>query len=370
MAVYLDCAATTPVDPLVRDQVLRYLDEEFGNAASRTHSHGQRARSAVEHARGQIAAAVCARRTEVIFTSGATEANNIAILGLAPRGPAHAITTLIEHHAVLEPFNELERRGFEVTRVPPEPGGYVTADAIRAALRPETLLVSVMQVNNETGTIQPVEEIAAALGPHAAYFHVDAAQGFGKVTSPLRSPRIDFISLSGHKIFAPKGIGALIARRRSNSAPPLSPLLFGGGQEHGLRPGTLAVPLVAAFGLAAALAVEREEERNRANTRFREELLAGLKPLHPVFHGDPARSVPHILNLSFPGFDAEEVLDRWQDLVSISNGAACSSQSYTCSHVLSAMQLDEQCKAGALRISWCHTTPTPDFGAMTTALLG
>lgn len=370
MPVYLDCAATTPVDPRVRDEVLRYLDEEFGNAGSRTHSHGDRARSAVERARGQLATALGARRPEVFFTSGATESNNIAILGFRHHAHGHVITTAIEHHAVLEPVAQLEHRGFPVTRIEPRDSGAITAADVAAALRPDTLLVSVMHVNNETGMIQPVEEIADRLTGHPAYFHIDAAQSFGKLTAPLRNPRIDLISLSGHKVFAPKGIGALVARRRGNEPPPLSPLLFGGGQERGLRPGTLAVPLIAGLGLAAEIAAAEEAERHRANAEFRSALLAGLAPLGPVINGDPERSVPHIVNLSLPGWESGEVMERWRDLVSISNGAACSSQHYKCSHVLAAMDVGEDREEGALRLSWCHATPLPDFAAMVRALGG
>ncbi len=370
MPVYLDCAATTPLDPRVRDVVLRYLDEDFGNAGSRTHGHGERARSAVERARGQVAAAVDARRPEVIFTSGATESNNLAILGLARDGGGHIVTTAIEHHAVLEPVAELERRGFAVTRIAPDASGAVSAGAVAGALRPETRLVTMMHVNNETGVIQPVEEVAGLLSGHPAYFHVDSAQGFGKATAALRNPRIDLISLSGHKIFAPKGVGALIARRRENEPPPLAPILFGGGQERGLRPGTLAVPLIAGFGLAAELAVAEEESRNRANGAFRAALLAGLAPLAPEINGDPHLAVPNIVNLAIPGHESGEVMERWHDLVSISNGAACASQHFQCSHVLAAMKVGERREEGALRFSWCHTTPLPDFGAMVRALLG
>ncbi len=248
MAVYLDCAATTPIDPRVREVVLRYLDEDFGNAGSRTHDYGQRARRAVEQARQQVAAVADASRGDVIFTSGATESNNLAILGVAAAGPAdgrrHVVTTAIEHHAVLEPVRELERRGFEVTIVQPEAGGWIDAQAMRAAIRPDTLLVSMMHVNNETGVIQPIAELASLVERDdlACALHVDAAQGFGKDLAPLRHQRIDFISISGHKIGAPKGVGSLVARRRNRAdRPALAPLAFGGGQELGLRPGTLPV---------------------------------------------------------------------------------------------------------------------------------
>lgn len=344
---------------------MRFLTEEFGNAGSRTHEAGLRARRATERARDQVAAVVAAARGEVVFTSGATESNNLAILGLAEHGQrvgkTHLVSTRIEHHAVLEPLESLKRRGFELTLVAPNPGGWVDPQAVCDAIRDDTLLVSVMHVNNETGVIQPVKEIAQSLADHPAYFHVDAAQSFGKVLEPLRTERIDLISISGHKVHAPKGVGALIARRRGGARPPLQPLMFGGGQELGLRPGTLPVPLIVGMGLAAELASAEAAERTAACRRFRDQLLTGLAPLDPIFTGDEARVVPHIVNLSFPGLDSDEVIEALANFIAISNGAACSSQSYTCSHVLSAMGLDEPRSSGALRLSWCHMTEDVDW---------
>lgn len=372
MPVYLDCAATTPIDPRVRDEVVFYLDPEFGNAGSRTHDYGHRARNAVESARDRVAALAGCGRGDVFFTSGATESNNLAILGLAEHGGAtgrrHIVTTRIEHHAVLEPVTRLQRQGFEVTWIDPTPGGWVEPDAIAAALRPDTLLVSAMHANNETGILQPIEQIADSLADHPAFLHVDAAQTFGKLIDPLRHPRIDLLSASAHKLFAPKGVGALIARRRDGVRPPLKPLLFGGGQERGLRPGTLPVHLIAGLGKAAELALSEAPDRQRCCALFRERLLAGLAPVRPVIHGDAARSISHIVNLSIPGFDSETLIETWRDYVAISDGAACTSQQYTCSHVLSAMQLHPEQAEGAVRLSWCHTTPLPDLHAMVKAI--
>lgn len=363
MAVYLDCAATTPLHPRVREEMLRYFDEDFGNAGSRTHDYGRRARAAVEAARDRIAAVVGASRGDVFFTSGATESNNLAIRGLAAQTRRHVITSRIEHHAVLEPVAD-----YDVTYLDPEPGGWIAPEAVRTALRPDTLLVTIMHVNNETGVLQPVAEIADALGDHPALFHVDAAQGFGKDLPTLKHSRIDMISASGHKIHAPKGVGALILRRRDGERPPVQPLLVGGGQERGLRPGTLPVPLIAAFGKAAELAVAEWPARDRCVRAFREQLLAGLAPLHPVVHGDPTRTLPHFVNLSIPGFDAEDLIEAWSDLAAISDGAACTSASYTCSHVLSAMKLPNEQIQGAVRLSWCHFSGMPDLAAMVSAL--
>ncbi|HUG54157.1 MAG TPA: aminotransferase class V-fold PLP-dependent enzyme [Vicinamibacteria bacterium] len=373
-AVYLDCAATTPLDPRVRGVVARYLEEEFGNAGSRTHEFGRRARRAVEHARDQVAAVVGASRGDVVFTSGATESDNLALLGLAGYGRAtgrrHVVGTAIEHHAVLGPLDALRARGFEVTLVAPRAGGWVEPQAIRAAVRPETLLVSVMHVNNETGVVQPVAEIAETLGDHPAFLHVDAAQGFGKEIEGLRHPRIDLVSVSGHKIHAPKGVGALVTRRRAGARPPLEPLMHGGGQERGLRPGTLPVALIAGLGEAAALALDEVSERTERCRLLRGELLAGLAPLRPVLNGDPARTLPHILNLSFPGHEAAEVIEAWGDLAAVSDGAACTTQSRTCSHVLAAMGLGTERRDGAVRLSFCHLTPRPDLSRMAAALTG
>ena len=356
----------------MRDEVLLYLDDEFGNAGSRTHHYGRRARNAIEVARDRVAAVVAASRGDVFFTSGATESNNLAILGLCGHGSAagrtHVITSRIEHHAVLEPVVELQRRGFDVTWLDPEPGGWIAPRAVREALRPDTLLVSIMHVNNETGVLQPVAAIAETIGDHPAFFHVDAAQGFGKEIPALQHPRIDMISVSGHKIHAPKGVGALILRRRNGDRPPAKPLLYGGGQERGLRPGTLPVHLIAGLGKAAELAAAEWQGRDRCCRAFRERLLSGLGPLHPVIHGDPERSLPNIVNLSIPGVDAETAIEAWSEFAAISDGAACTSASYTCSHVLSAMRLSEERMAGALRFSWCHFSRMPDLAAMVEAI--
>jgi cysteine desulfurase len=224
-----------------------------------------------------------------------------------------------------------------------------------------------MHVNNETGAIQPIVGIADAVRERDCVFHVDAAQSFGREVTDLRHPRIDLISASSHKIQGPKGVGALIARR-SAAMQPLQPLMFGGGQERGLRPGTLPVPLIAGFGLAAELAVTEHEERATRCRAFREALLDGLKALHPSINGDLSLTVPYILNVSFPGIEAEVAIDAWADLVALSNGAACTSQSYTCSHVLSAMKLPKWRIDGALRFSWCASTPQPDWPAMVSAV--
>lgn len=366
--VYLDCNATTPLEPEVLEVMRRFLVEDFGNEGSRTHEYGAKAKQAVQKARDQVGAVVESPRDEVVFTSGATESNNLAILGLADFGLAegkrHILSTMIEHKAVLEPLEEMERRGFEVQLLSPNRGGWVEAERVSEALRPDTLLVSIMHANNETGVIQPLEEIADALIGRGAYFHVDAAQTFGKLIEPLRNKRIDLISASAHKIFGPKGVGALITRRREYARPPLKPLIHGGGQERGLRPGTLPVHLIAAFGEACALALRDFETRTRRNMEFRELLLAALAPLQPILHGEADRTLPHVVNFSIPGLNSEAAMVALKDLVAISNGSACTSASYTPSHVLTAMGLSQPDVLSALRVSWCHLTAPVDWSAV------
>ena len=370
--MYLDCAATTPLDPRVEAEVIRYLREDFGNAGSKTHDYGRKARRAVEQARDQVARVVRAKRGEVVFTSGATESNNLALLGLEAFGRRtrrmHLVSSRIEHHAVLEPLRLLEERGFELTLLDPEPGGWIDSSKVLTAVREDTLLVSLMQVNNETGALQPVGEIARKLEASEAFFHVDAAQGFGKELDSLRSARIDMVSISGHKLCGPKGVGALICRRRHGERLPLTPLAVGGGQEFGLRPGTLPVPLVAGLGKAAELALEERGMRWQSASQMQNELLEALAPASPRIHGERSRLLPYIVNLSFPGFEAEQVIEAWSPFVAISDGAACTSQSYSCSHVLSAMGLPADCLAGAVRLSWCHLSEPPNFAALATAL--
>jgi cysteine desulfurase len=372
LPVYLDCNATAPMEPTVVEVVRNHLEGELGNAGSRTHEHGVRAKRAVEEARDLIASVVAAQPDEVVFTSGATEANNIAILGLANHaretGRNHIVTSAIEHKAVLEPLEFLQKAGFEVDLVSPGRKGFVTADEIRAVLRPNTCLVSVMQANNETGVIQPISAIAETLGGHGAYFHVDAAQGFGKDFGPLRSKRIDLISVSSHKVYGPLGIGALIVRRRAHKRPPLQPLTFGGGQERGLRPGTLPVPLIVGFGVAAALAERDHLKRRSRCEEIRSNALEALSCLPLHFHGDQSFCLPHTINFSVPGVDSEALMVALKDLVSVSNGSACTSHSYSPSHVLAAMNLTKAEIAGAVRLSWSHLTPAVPWSELSSRI--
>ena len=351
---------------------MQWTSAEFGNAGSRTHTYGQVAKERVTLARTQVAEIVGAAPDEVFFTSGATESNNLALLGLAAFGDQcgrkHIISSQIEHKAVLEPLDELSSRGFEVTLLPPTSGGWIDPDQLQEALRPDTLFVSIMGVNNETGVIQPIDAIGSRLSGHEAFLHVDGAQAFGKTIDLLRDARIDLLSVSGHKIYGPKGIGALIARRRKFTRPPLKPLMFGGGQERGLRPGTLPVALIAGLGLAATLAVQEADMRNSRCRAIQAQALAAFEPLGVAVNGDLGRTVSHTLNVSVPGVDSEAAIVALKDVVALSNGSACTSQSYDPSHVLLAAKIPLDRIAGALRFSWSHLTPEVDWTEIATRL--
>jgi cysteine desulfurase len=273
----------------------------------------------------------------------------------------HVVATAIEHKAVLEPIQELERRGFEVTIVPAQRDGTVCPQQVVATLRPDTLLVSVMAANNETGARQPIAEIATALQGYDAYFHTDAAQAFGKDLDGLRNPRLDLISISAHKLYGPKGVGALITRRRGFAKPPLKPLMHGGGQERGLRPGTLPVALIAGVGQAAELGVKSVESRRARCRAIKAKAIEAFAPLNPRIHGPADNTQDHVLNVAFPGLDSEALMVALKADVAVSNGSACTSSSYTPSHVLKAMGYTDDEANEAVRFSWCHLTPDVDW---------
>lgn len=354
MTVYLDHSATTPVLPEVAELVFQMMLQDFGNAGSRTHIFGVNAKNAVEKARHQVAKIADAHSTEVIFTSGATESNNISILGMKTFGEStgkrHIITSKIEHKSILGPLSYLEQTGFEVTYLDVLSDGSVDLEQLRRNLRDDTLLVSVMHINNETGVIQPISEICNILDSHEAYFHVDAAQSYGKYPYDLENKRIDLISASGHKLFAPKGIGALILRRRGYVKPPLTPILFGGGQEKDLRPGTLAVPLIAGFGLACEVALNNASDWLCTVQNMKSNVLDALKELNAIPNGE--NTSPYVLNFSIPGINSEAAMVMLKDIVAVSNGSACTSSSYKPSHVLSAMNIGEKRISGAIRLSF------------------
>ena len=374
MPIYLDNNATTPLEPEVREVMLRYFDLEYGNAGSRTHEFGSRANKAVQFAREQIATLASADPSEVIFTSGANEANNLAILGLADHGRRtgrqHLVTTAIEHKAVLEPMKVLENQGFELTIVGVGKSGRVLPEDVLAAVRDDTLLVSIMHANNETGILQPIGEIASGLKAHTAYFHVDAVQGFGKDLEGPRHARIDMLSVSAHKLFGPKGVGALIARRRGYERPPLKPLMFGGGQERALRPGTLPVPLIAGFGAAAAIAMRDHLLRRSASFTERQLALKEFEPLKPILIGDQSHALGHVLTLGFMGVDSEALMLALRDDVAISNGSACTSARREASHVLTAMGLDQETIESIVRLSWSHLQPSTPWHELAKAIRG
>lgn len=366
--IYLDCNATSPIEPSVLSIAQEYMSEEFGNSGSRTHVYGSKAKSAVEKARAETASLLNADADEVIFTSGATESNNICILGLTDFGlrtnRRHIITSAQEHKAVLEPIERLRSKGFEVSVLTPDAEGIVSADALANALREDTLLTSLMHVNNETGVVQPISEYTKVLGNHNSFLHIDAAQSYGKIIESLKDKRIDFISASGHKIYSPKGIGILLARCRNYDDPPLEPLMFGGGQEKGIRPGTLPVYLIAAFGEASRLALKNHINRKKKNIEIKEKAVKCLTELGGIVNGDQKNCIPSTLNISFPGLDSEAIILQLKDMIAISNGSACTSSSYSFSHVLTSMGLSRERVKGAVRISWCHLTPEVDWGGV------
>ncbi|MGV4276339.1 cysteine desulfurase DndA [Citrobacter farmeri] len=374
MTVYLDYNATTPVLPEVADLVYKMMVDEYGNAGSRTHEYGVNAKRAVENARAQVALVANADKNEVIFTSGATESNNIAILGMREfaekSGKKHIITSKIEHKAVLEPIAYLEQLGFSVTYLDVTPEGGVDTEHLKTSLREDTILVSIMHVNNETGSIQPLDEVCQLLTGHDAYLHVDAAQSFGKYSFGLENPRIDFISVSGHKLYAPKGIGALIARRRNFIKPPLTAIYFGGGQEKGLRPGTLATPLIAGLGLACELANVNSDKWIKHVSTLKNEFINNLKEFGALVNG--SYTSPYVLNFSIPGINSEAAMVQLKGIIAVSNGSACTSSSYNPSHVLVAMGLNRERIDGSIRVSFGANTkniPYQDIQKKLKALL-
>lgn len=354
--IYLDHHATTPCDPRVVDAMLPYFTERFGNAASRSHIYGHQAKSGVELAREQIADLLGASPKEIILTSGATESNNLAILGVCDAlraDKSHVVTTSIEHKAVLDPVKHLEERGFAATIVQVDGSGVVDADVVIAALRPDTALVSVMAANNEIGTLQPLEAIGAACRARGVVFHVDAAQVVGKL--PFRADVADLVSVSAHKLYGPKGVGALWVRRRPRV--PMTPLFFGGGHERGLRSGTLPVPLIVGFGAACVLAAEDLANGVPARiTALRDHLWEGLSAIGgAAMNGDPVRRLPGNLNVSFDGVDAEAIMLACRE-VAVSSGSACTSASLEPSHVLKAIGLSSVRAHGSIRFGLGRTT--------------
>ena len=358
--IYLDYNATTPLDPRVFEVMKEWYLGPPANSGSRTHVYGQRAKDAVERARAQVAEVVAAKQEEIIFSSGATESNNIAILGLAAHGEAtgkkHIISTAIEHKAVLGPLQYLGNKGFEIELVPVYKGGYVDPDDVIQRIRNDTLLVSVMHANNETGIIQPVKEIGNALQQRSAFFHIDAAQTFGKEDG-LRSISFDLLSASSHKIYGPQGIGTLVVKRRGSKRTPLACLAHGGGQERGIRPGTVPVALAVGFGQASMLSMHEHLLRSESSRSIRRSLLIELDKIEYVQNGDWVKCQDHVMNIRFPGVDSEAIMMAMRESLAFSNGSACTSDSYHSSHVLLAMGLSEDEADESIRFSWGHSDP-------------
>lgn len=348
--IYLDMQATTPTDPRVLDVMLKFYTEHYGNPHSRTHAYGWETDTAVEDARTNVANLIGADPKEIIFTSGATESNNMSIKGVArfyKNKKKHIITTQTEHKCVLNACRSLQDDGFEVTYLPVQSNGLIDLKELEAAIRPDTAIVSVMTVNNEIGVIQPIAEIGKLCRSRKVFFHTDAAQAVGKIPVDVNAMNIDLLSISGHKVYGPKGVGALYVRRRPRVR--LDPLISGGGQERGLRSGTLAPPLIAGFGEACRIAKEEMEYDTRHVTRLSNKLKDGILALdHTNLNGDPENHYPGCVNISFAYVEGESLLMALKD-IALSSGSACTSASLEPSYVLRALGADDALAHSSIR---------------------
>ena len=351
--LYFDYSATTPVDPRVAEKMIPYLTEHFGNPASRSHPFGWEAEKAVEDARAQVAALVGADPKEIVFTSGATESNNLAIKGAGhfysgTKGK-HIITVRTEHKAVLDTVREMERQGFEATYLNVKENGLIDLDAFRAAIRPDTVLASVMAVNNEIGVIQDIESLGRICREKGVIFHVDAAQATGKMPIDLKTLPVDLMSFSAHKTYGPKGIGALVVRREPRVR--LEAQMHGGGHERGMRSGTLAPHQIVGMGEAFRIAREEMATENERIRMLRDRLYAGLKDIEEVhLNGDMDQRVPHNLNVSFNFVEGESLIMAIKDLA-VSSGSACTSASLEPSYVLRALGRSDELAHSSIRFS-------------------
>lgn len=367
MAVYLDYNASAPVDARVLDRMIEVYRSHYGNADSRTHTFGTDAKEIVENARKTIAEVLCIDSTDIIFTSGSTESNNMTTVGLLEyaleSGRNHFITTSIEHKSILEAMKYLQSKGCVVDFVSPDETGRIKPSQILDLVTDKTLLVSMMHVNSETGIIQPIEEVGETLAGTKTYFHIDATQGFGKLNDSLRRVKYNMMSITAHKLGGPQGIGALILKRdKTYRRPPIKPLLFGGQQERGFRPGTTPVALVAGFALAVKLCNEEAAKHMKQCEEIKASLLSAIKELKYQVNGDPQYCISNTINISFSGVDAESYFVSLKDEYAFSNGSACNSGSHTPSYVLTAMGLDEKRISEAIRMSW-NAHVNPDFSA-------
>jgi cysteine desulfurase len=358
LPIYLDNNATTPVDPRVLQEMLPYFTEVFGNAASRNHTFGWKAEEAVDYAREQVANLLGASEKEIIFTSGATESNNLAIKGVfemyADKGN-HIITCVTEHKAVLDTCKHLEKLGAEITYLPVGGDGLIDLGQLEAAMKPSTVLVSIMFANNETGVIQPVKEIAAIAHKHGALFHTDATQAVGKVSTDVNEFHIDLLSMSAHKMYGPKGIGALYVRRK-NPRVKVTAQIDGGGHERGMRSGTLNVPGIVGFGKACELArLEMNQDAARLS-RLRDKLETALLQLEESYvNGNKEHRLPHVTNISFKYVEGEGLMMGVKD-IAVSSGSACTSASLEPSYVLKALGLDDDLAHSSLRFGLSRFT--------------
>lgn len=354
LPIYLDYAATTPVDPRVAEKLMQFLtmDGSFGNPASRSHKFGWQAEEAVEIARAQIAELVNADPREIVFTSGATESNNLAIKGAAQfyhKKGKHLITVKTEHKAVLDAMRALEREGFEVTYLDVEANGLVDLNKLEAAIRPDTTVISIMFVNNEIGVIQDIAAIGELCRSKGIIFHVDAAQATGKVDIDLETLKVDLMSFSGHKTYGPKGIGALYVRRKPRIR--LEAQTHGGGHERGMRSGTLATHQIVAMGEAFRIAKEEMHAERERVAVLRDRLLNGIKDIEQVFlNGDAVQRVPGITNVSFNYVEGESLIMALKD-IAVSSGSACTSASLEPSYVLRALGLTDELAHSSIRFS-------------------
>jgi len=359
--VYLDYHATTPVDPRVLEAMLPFFTEHFGNPASASHAWGWKAQEAVEAARRDVASLIGATPREIVFTSGATESNNLALDGIArtaPAGRRHLVVSAIEHKSVLEAAKSLEAAGWRLSVIPVTRDGLLDLDALRAAVSDETAIVSVMAANNEIGVIQPLAEIVQMAHARGALVHSDAAQAVGKIAIDVGALGIDLLSITGHKMYGPKGCGALYVRKRTE----LAPAIRGGGQERGLRSGTLNVPGIVGLGRACAVARAEWPEESRRLAALRDRLLAGLSSRLDgvVVNGSLEHRLPHNLHVNFEGVDGDSLLIGISD-IAVSSGSACSSASATPSHVLRALFGDAPVPAATIRFGLGRFTTTEDI---------
>jgi cysteine desulfurase len=360
--IYMDYSATTPVDPRVADKMIPFLREQFGNPASRSHMYGWTAEAAIEEARGHVAALVGADPREIIWTSGATESNNLALKGAAnfykTKGK-HIITVKTEHKAVLDTVRELERVGFEATYLEPQDNGLITIEQLSAAIRPDTILVSVMLVNNEIGVIQPIDEIGELCRAKGIIFHCDAAQATGKVAIDLNKTKCDLMTFTAHKTYGPKGIGALYVRRKPRVR--LEAQMHGGGHERGLRSGTLPTHQIAGMGEAFRIAKEEMDTEIARVTALRDRLAKGLMEIEEAYiNGDMTKRVPHNLNVSFNYVEGESLIMAIKD-IAVSSGSACTSASLEPSYVLRALGRSDELAHSSIRFTIGRFTTEEDI---------